>query len=126
MNFLTQSAVVDFLAKNVSKLGNVVDKTVGEMLLGCKPVVKVNINHNAIDAFKLMAEHKVSAVAVVDDENHLISNLSARDIRVSTKFQRPSHLTYIIISRRLPPITESFLGCLLPSGTFCRLFMLSA
>jgi len=81
VNFLTQSALVDFLAKNVSKLGSVVDKTVGEMLLGCKPVLKVNINSNAIDAFKLMAEKKVSAVAIVDDENHLISNVSARDIR---------------------------------------------
>lgn len=81
VNFLTQSAIVDFLAKNVSKLGPVVDKTVGSMLLGCKPVVKVNINNNAIDAFRLMAEKKVSAVAVVDDDNHLISNVSARDIR---------------------------------------------
>jgi len=81
VNFLTQSALVDFLAKNKEKLGHVVDKTVGEMLLGCKPVVKVNINHNAVEAFKLMAEKKVSAVAVVDDDNHLISNLSARDIR---------------------------------------------
>lgn len=81
VNFLTQSALVDFLAKNVSKLGDVVDKTVGEMLLGCKPVLKVNINSTAIEAFKLMAEKKVSAVAIVDDENHLISNVSARDIR---------------------------------------------
>lgn len=80
VNFLTQSALVDYLGKNISKLGTV-DKTVGELLLGCKPVVKVNINSNAIDAFKLMVQHKVSAVAVVDDENRLISNVSARDIR---------------------------------------------
>jgi len=81
VNFLTQSAIVEFVAKNLAKLGDVVDQSVGEMLLGCKPVLKVNINNMAIEAFKLMAEKKVSAVAIVDDENKLISNLSARDIR---------------------------------------------
>jgi len=103
VNFLTQSALVDYLSKNISKLGDCVDKSVGEVLLGCKPVVKVNINRNAIDAFKLMAEHKVSAIAVVDDDNHLISNLSARDIRTIATDQK-------VISGLFTPIRNFLLA----------------
>jgi len=103
VNFLTQSALVDYLSKNLSKLGGCVDKTVGEVLLGCKPVVKVNINHIAIEAFKLMVEHKVSAVAVVDDDNHLISNISARDIRTIATDQK-------VISGLFTPIRNFLLA----------------
>jgi len=88
VNFLTQSAVVQYLASNLNKLGPKVHRTVGELLAGCKPVVSVNIESRAIDAFTLMAEKRISAVAVVDDEGKLISNISARDIRTISTDQR--------------------------------------
>jgi len=81
--------MIEFLAKHMEHLqGMHMTATVGELLVGCKPVISVNIGSRAIDAFKLMAEKHVSAVAVVDDNNHMISNISARDIRMIASDER--------------------------------------
>lgn len=81
-NLITQSALVAYLAAHLDKLGNIREQTVGALTLGHKSVVTASVNLRAIDAFKIMTQHGVSGVAVVDEEGNLIGNISVRDIRV--------------------------------------------
>jgi len=94
VNLITQSAIVEYIAQHASHFPHKMNQTVGELLIGCKPVVSVNIENKAIDAFKLMAERKVSAVAVVDDDKHLIANISARDIRKIAQDEKIIHALF--------------------------------
>lgn len=82
-NLITQSAIVSYLAMHLPELGPITEKTVAEFLPGHKEVITVDINARAIEAFKSMVEHKVSAVGVVDEEGKLTGNISVKDIRVS-------------------------------------------
>jgi CBS domain-containing protein len=81
---LTQSAVLAWVVKHKHELGPVLTKTVSELNLGIKPVVSITPDAPAIEALKLMAKYKVSAVAVVDADGTLFTNISAKDLRVSS------------------------------------------
>jgi CBS domain-containing protein len=78
---LTQSAVINFLATKPGALGEFGKKTVKDLNLGTKPVLTVSKNLRTIDAFKKMHEARVSGLGVVDNNNKLIGNLSARDLK---------------------------------------------
>eukprot|EP01087_Luapelamoeba_hula_P023235 TRINITY_DN8505_c0_g1_i1.p1 TRINITY_DN8505_c0_g1~~TRINITY_DN8505_c0_g1_i1.p1 ORF type:complete len:312 (-),score=67.32 TRINITY_DN8505_c0_g1_i1:126-1061(-) len=110
VNFLTQSAVVEYLATHLPHLGNKADRQVAELLAGCKPVVSVNIESRAIDAFKLMAEKRISAVAVVDEDGKLISNISARDIRTVSTDSRIIQGLFMPIRQFLVSIYDARVG----------------
>jgi len=79
---LTQSALIRWLADHLQLLGNVVNKTIKQLKLGLKIVISVSSEEAAIEAFKLMARHKITAVAIVSPEGQLLANLSAKDIKV--------------------------------------------
>ncbi|KAL6069800.1 hypothetical protein QOT17_007372 [Balamuthia mandrillaris] len=82
VNIVTQSAVVDHLAKHMSALGPIVNTPLKELgVVGKKKVITVSIDSRTIDAYKLMHQHKISAIAVVDADGHLVANVSTRDIR---------------------------------------------
>jgi len=80
-NLLTQSAVIDYLAKHVDQLGPAVQKTLKELHFEKKPVISIDHSKLAIDAFKLMAENRISGLAVLDSDKKLMANISARDLR---------------------------------------------
>jgi len=46
-----------------------------------KKIITCHQSEKTIKAFKLMDEHKVSAVGVVDDKGRLVGNLSASDLK---------------------------------------------
>eukprot|EP00163_Fabomonas_tropica_P023508 TRINITY_DN40854_c0_g1_i1.p1 TRINITY_DN40854_c0_g1~~TRINITY_DN40854_c0_g1_i1.p1 ORF type:complete len:301 (+),score=96.44 TRINITY_DN40854_c0_g1_i1:129-1031(+) len=81
VNIITQSAVIDFLATNLEKLGDITGKTPKELNIGYKDVVSVHADSNVLDAFKIIDFEGVSAVAVLADDESLISVISARDIQ---------------------------------------------
>jgi CBS domain-containing protein len=83
IGILTQSEVVKYLTADLKNLGKLAKKTVEELHLGVRNVLRVTMDTQVIKAFELMKNNKVSAVAVVDNviENNLIGNLSASDIR---------------------------------------------
>jgi len=89
LNLLTQSAVIDYISKNIDQLGPSVNKTLKELSFGKKHVISIDHNKRALDAFKLMAENRISGLAIVDSSNKLIANISARDLR---SIQQDSHL----------------------------------
>jgi len=81
-NVLTQSTIISWLDKNINQLEAMKDMDIRELGLGYKPVIAVNINSPVVNAFKLMAEKRISSVAVVDEKGQLLDNLSAKDIKI--------------------------------------------
>eukprot|EP01113_Clastostelium_recurvatum_P007601 TRINITY_DN1354_c0_g1_i1.p1 TRINITY_DN1354_c0_g1~~TRINITY_DN1354_c0_g1_i1.p1 ORF type:complete len:314 (-),score=98.25 TRINITY_DN1354_c0_g1_i1:755-1696(-) len=81
ISLLTQSAVIAFLAKHTSELGGLA-KTLHEVGFGPKEVFSIVEDKPALDAFKMMASHHISGLPVVDTDNQLLANISARDLRV--------------------------------------------
>jgi len=84
-NVMTLSAVVTFLAQNLKALGAVAKLTVGELNVGLKEVFTVQADTPVINAFRLMAQKRISAVGVLDTDGKLLTNVSAKDIKVIAK-----------------------------------------
>jgi 5'-AMP-activated protein kinase regulatory gamma subunit len=81
VNLLTQSAIITFLSQHIDQLGPSVNKTLKELNFERKPVIAIDHNKPAIEAFKLMVENRISGLAVLDDNKKLMANISARDLR---------------------------------------------
>eukprot|EP00052_Salpingoeca_macrocollata_P004327 m.40689 g.40689 ORF g.40689 m.40689 type:complete len:339 (-) comp14141_c0_seq1:32-1048(-) len=82
INLITQSKVVEFMNANKDLLGEFANKPLAKCPSTLKPVVSVNKNTPAIDAFSKMLEQHVSGVALVDDVGTLVGGLSLRDLKV--------------------------------------------
>jgi len=81
INLLTQSAVIEYLAKHIDTLGQSIQKSLKELNFEKKSVISIDHHKPAIDAFRLMAENHVSGIAVLDSDKKLMANISARDLR---------------------------------------------
>jgi len=82
-NLVTQSQVVDFLARNLEHLGPKANKPIKLCEHAFKPrVLSVLEDSIAIDAFNSMVEKEVSGLAVVDKNGILCGNISLRDIKL--------------------------------------------
>lgn len=83
LNFVTQSQICRYLRDNVDALGAKKDKLVSQCPQFYRDdVVSVDTKSTAIEAFMLMANKKISGVAVVDQELHLKGHLSMRDLKL--------------------------------------------
>jgi len=82
LDIISASDVVSFIAQHIDRIGSVAEATVGELNLGTRNVISMSSSALAIHAFYLMYYHKVSAVAIVDHDDHLVANLSASDIKL--------------------------------------------
>jgi len=68
----------------ISKLDSYIDifeKSVREIFNIGRPVISVISTESTINAFKIIHQNKISAVAVVDETGKLIGNLSASDLK---------------------------------------------
>lgn len=97
---LTQSHVVSFLQKN-AEIFPVSKKTVGDLKLGYKKVVFVRETENAATAFRQISDSKVQGIAVLDDKDKLVGNLSANDMKIIGHSAK-------LIPLLLVPLTEYF------------------
>ena len=80
-NVVTQSAVVDILAKNLEHFAGLTHKTIASLELGSpKAVVGVTLSDTFWDAFRLMHEHHVSAVPI-STGGKIVGVISSRDLR---------------------------------------------
>jgi CBS domain-containing protein len=95
-------------------------KTVEDIQLGFKEVHSIPTNASAFQAFKLMKEKKVSAVAVVDLNGRLVGTISIADIKALgdrlTLFQllgesTESYMNHIQKSREADDIRPMLLSC---------------
>jgi len=82
---ISLSDVVQFLNTHVKELGLVADKTVREFGIGSSPVHSVSVNDPAMSAFQLMSQHRISAVALLETDGTILSNISAKDIKIVMK-----------------------------------------
>lgn len=108
-SLITQSGVLQWFAYNLDKLGPIIYKSVQDLFLGFQPVVMVNGNEPAIEAFQLMDKKGISSVAVVDNSLKLLTVVSTSDLKTVTK--DPA-----LISRLHLPVL-SYLALLNPEGS---------
>jgi CBS domain-containing protein len=81
ITIVTQSQMVEILAKNLDIIGDKKNKTVNLTENYFEEVISVLDDSIAMDAFKLMVERNVSGLAVVDKEGKLVGNISLRDLK---------------------------------------------
>jgi CBS domain-containing protein len=106
---ITQSGVLQWFAYNMERLGPVIKQRVHDIQLGYKPVVMINGNEPAFDAFKLMAKRGISSVAVVDQQLRMLGVVSTSDLKGVTSDP--------VLINRLHLPTISYMTLLYPQGT---------
>jgi len=83
VSIISQSNIIQFLNKHLAELKPEVQKKLGEIQIGSRPVLTVTQNTTAIDTFRLMDNKKISGVAVVEPgSNRLVGNTSASDLKL--------------------------------------------
>jgi len=81
-SILTQYTVVEWIASRpVEEIGELASKTVDTFKLGYRDVIRVNHRRTILEAFLYMDGIGVSGIAVSDDNDRLIGNISATDLR---------------------------------------------
>jgi len=115
INLLTQSAVVAYLAKHVNQLGPHMHKSLKELGFLPKQVISIDYNRRAIDAFKLMAEHRISGLPVLDIERKLMANISARDLRSLQHDARLFKRLYHSVSEFVTSVRQADMKAVHPS-----------
>lgn len=79
VNMVTQSSIVDMLARQVDHLKPITDKSLEELgLAEPKNVLTIRASQPVKEAFKLIGEHGVSAVPVLGVSGEMVGNISAR------------------------------------------------
>jgi CBS domain-containing protein len=82
LRFITRTDILQFLVYNFDSFGTAFDVSVEESGASTHDIYSVATTKIAIDCFRDIAFHHISAVAVVNEEGILVDNLSARDIRL--------------------------------------------
>jgi len=81
VTFVTQQDVNNYLYSRINRIGkDIADKPISELFCVPTDIISINQNKMAIEAFQLIASNKISAVAVVNDDNQLVANFSASDL----------------------------------------------
>jgi len=80
---LTQTNILDFLFQHSkwNEMGSLSGQTVDGLQLGIRKVLTVTKGTQVLQAFKDIVKYQVSALAIVDENNKLIGNISASDIK---------------------------------------------
>lgn len=79
---LSQSRLVRWLTNRPEKeLGSLTSQRVMSLPIGSENVIKVNQNSSLIDALMTIRNKNISGVAVVDEKDKLIGNVSMSDIK---------------------------------------------
>jgi CBS domain-containing protein len=109
VNLITQSQLVNFFKMNIGSLGSKKDLKVADFSDVHKPVVSVTEDQKAIDAFQLMNEKDVTAVAVVSpDDGHLKATLSIRDLKTMSADARLFWRLYQKINNFIRHLREDY------------------
>jgi len=82
VNVLTQHMLVQWLAqRSFEEIGQLSSKSIQTLRLGLQRVIRVHKNTALLHAFMRMHDVNVSGVAVVDDFNRVIGNISTTDFQ---------------------------------------------
>jgi len=81
-DIITQSMLIDFLWQNIEKIGSLADMQVKDLKLPPLEVLSsVHTTTKALFAFREMVRTNKSCLAVLDENGHLVNNISVRDLR---------------------------------------------
>jgi CBS-domain-containing membrane protein len=110
VNYITQTDLLKFLHKNNLFTSSSL-KAVG---MDSSNVISITSEQRVIEGFKLMTEHRISSVAVLDKDQRLIGHLSAKDIRAISASSSDIILLYqpyqqFLASSPLPP--SGYISC---------------
>eukprot|EP01130_Rhizamoeba_saxonica_P018913 TRINITY_DN9643_c0_g1_i1.p1 TRINITY_DN9643_c0_g1~~TRINITY_DN9643_c0_g1_i1.p1 ORF type:complete len:333 (+),score=58.80 TRINITY_DN9643_c0_g1_i1:51-1049(+) len=84
VSILTQSRVVQRIYENIVSLNYAIGQcSLSDLGFGPKEVISVNLDSQVKDAFLLIAENDINAVAVVDSENRCVGKISNQDIKLA-------------------------------------------
>jgi len=78
---LSQSDVVSYIYRNKQEIPQFISKKLSELGKKPKPIISITKETSALEGFKTMTVEKVAALAITDNNNKLIGNLSASDLR---------------------------------------------
>jgi len=81
-NIISQSSIIQFLYQNLDKLTTETGKTVNEMKLGSSPVFCFRGEDRTIDAFRAMSQKRLSGIAIVNEYEAFIANMSSSDLKL--------------------------------------------
>jgi len=99
VNLITQSHLVDYLAKHMTALGTKKDKPVELFRNVFKEVFSIGQNELAIHAFSKMSKLHVHGCAVVNEKGELVNALSVRDLKIVLQDEK-------LYDRLLSPVYE--------------------
>jgi len=94
INIITQSQLVQFLHEHLNMIGEKKNKTIEMVPDALKSVFHVHEDQLAIEAFKMMTEHALSGVAIVDSDGKLVGNISLVDLKAISPDGRMFHRLY--------------------------------
>lgn len=97
INLFTQSQFLKFLDENIDLLGDLAEKNCYDLHLGTLQVdkiIQISSDQPAIEAFRKMQQHNLSAIAVTDEKTGLLcGQLSASDLKGLGTGKRDSDYT---------------------------------
>eukprot|EP01126_Amoeba_proteus_P042390 TRINITY_DN4606_c0_g4_i3.p1 TRINITY_DN4606_c0_g4~~TRINITY_DN4606_c0_g4_i3.p1 ORF type:complete len:298 (+),score=52.03 TRINITY_DN4606_c0_g4_i3:104-997(+) len=79
-SILSQSKLVEYIGGNLNTCP-LFEKTIEELKIGFRKVRSVNISKNVIVAFEKLKKYEVSGLAVVDNSQRIVGNISASDLK---------------------------------------------
>lgn len=110
VGIISQRRLIRYIWENGRKfksLENLFQTPLSNLNVGSKSVISVNGESLVIDALLLMHNEGVSSLAVVDNANNLLGNISIVDVRLLTKVSQSKYLRHtckqflnVILSKR--------------------------
>jgi CBS domain-containing protein len=113
VGLVTQSKMVDFLSHHKDLFGEIMTKKVSEIWKKSEKVVSINVHKCIINALNTIVEKNVSGVAVVNDLDELVGNISAGDIK-RIQLSPPIQMVFDIFEK-----IENFLNIIECSNLSC-------
>lgn len=81
VHMMSQSSIIKWLNTNKDQLGDWVHKTLDDLGVGMKHVFTVSRKETAYNAFRLLRDHNIHGLAVVDEDRKIWGNISVTDLK---------------------------------------------
>eukprot|EP01103_Thecamoeba_quadrilineata_P005334 TRINITY_DN15148_c0_g1_i1.p1 TRINITY_DN15148_c0_g1~~TRINITY_DN15148_c0_g1_i1.p1 ORF type:complete len:308 (-),score=27.62 TRINITY_DN15148_c0_g1_i1:83-1006(-) len=82
ISIISQSSLIQHFNQHMNVLKQDAQIKIGEADIGNSPVISVRNDTPAINTFTLMDDTRHSSLAIIDAQDHLVGNISARDLKL--------------------------------------------
>jgi CBS domain-containing protein len=101
VNIISQSHLVEYVHKNIHRIGTKINLPVSHFHEAIKPVATISEHKITIDAFKMMKLKKVTGIAIVNDNQEIMDVLSIKDLKLIVHDEKFFQKLYQPISKFL-------------------------